>query len=65
MSFTRDGVAGRARKANLVPFAESDLDPGRASVIDSEAGRVGISVCFDSLFSSRARSFGPGPSCWW
>lgn len=54
--FTRDGVAGRARKANLVPFAESDLDPGRASVIDSNAGRVGISVCFDSLFSSHARA---------
>jgi apolipoprotein N-acyltransferase len=54
--FTREGVAGRARKANLVPFAESDLDPGGASVIESNAGRIGISVCFDSLFSSHARA---------
>jgi apolipoprotein N-acyltransferase len=54
--FTREGVAGRARKANLVPFAESDLDPGSASVIESNAGRIGISVCFDSLFSSHARA---------
>jgi len=49
---TRDGVKGRVRKSNLVPMAESDLTPGKPGVLETQAGKLGVAICFDAMFSS-------------
>lgn len=54
--FTADGVAERARKANLVPFAEADLEPGAPAVMATAAGPLGVSVCYDAMFSRHGRA---------
>ncbi len=52
----KDGrVTDRARKANLVPIAESGLEPGEMGVIQTNAGPLGIAVCYDAMFSAHMR----------
>jgi len=50
--FDSTGITGHVRKTNLVPFAESGLTPGNPEVLTTSAGKLGISICFDSVFAS-------------
>ncbi|MEL7372095.1 MAG: nitrilase-related carbon-nitrogen hydrolase, partial [Myxococcota bacterium] len=54
--FAADKVTARARKAHLLPMAESDLSAGHPTVIDSHAGALGVAICYDVLFSGHVRS---------
>ncbi len=43
-------------KANPVPFAEAKLTAGQPRTITLGTARIGISICFDAVFSAHARS---------
>ena len=53
---TEDGVVGASAKAWLVPLAERDVTPGQARVLDTVAGPLGLSICYDVLFGDHVRS---------
>lgn len=46
-----EGFGASARKTHLVPLAESKMSPGDPTVIATPVGRVGIAICFDSMFA--------------
>lgn len=43
-------------KANPVPFAESALEAGRPETVSVAGVEVGVSICFDALFSRHVRA---------
>lgn len=50
----RGEIVDTAAKANTVKFSEEGIQEGSPHVLASRNGKVGISICFDSLFSSHA-----------
>lgn len=52
---TEEGVVGATAKARLVPLAERDVTPGRPRVLDTIAGPLGLSICYDVLFGDHVR----------
>ncbi len=49
-------LTGRYDKMRLVPFAEVGEEPGRApAVLPTPQARVGIAICFESIFPEIAR----------
>ena len=53
---TAEGFQEDARKSKLVHLAESSVAPGTPTVFDTRVGRIGISICFDAIFSDHVES---------
>lgn len=52
---TRDGFQGDIAKAHPAPFAEANILPGTPDVLHTNQGAVGVSICYDSVFSRQWR----------
>lgn len=48
-------IKDRARKANLVPLAESGLVAGDAGVFSASQGKLGVAICYDAMFGRHFR----------
>ena len=51
------GGMTKYNKIDTVPFSEDAISPGLApGIVDTEQGKVGVLICFEACFPSRARA---------
>ena len=50
----KEGFVGLAKKNKTVPFVEYNLTRGEATVFDTGFGKIGTSICFESVFQDHA-----------
>lgn len=54
--FTNSGMVGQAAKSIPVPITERHLTAGQPTVLVSKFGKIGISICFEAVFSAHAQA---------
>ncbi len=53
---THDGFHKDIVKTHLVPLAEANLAAGAPEVVTTSQGIIGVSICYDSMFSAHFRA---------